>query len=75
MGSPSEARTILVIVICLLFEICDLEFLVSSANSRIKEKPFLAPMPRADVGDGKIGKGEIARYICFQTMVYKEAKN
>ena len=28
----------------------------------------------ADVGDGKIGKGEIACYICFQTMVYKEAK-
>jgi hypothetical protein len=27
VGSPSEARTILVIVICLIFEICDLEFL------------------------------------------------
>jgi hypothetical protein len=29
----------------------------------------------AEVGDGKIGKGEIACYICVQTMVYKEAKN
>ena len=27
VGSPSEARTILVIVICLIFEICDLKFL------------------------------------------------
>ena len=28
VGSPSEARTILVIVICLIFVICYLEFLV-----------------------------------------------
>jgi hypothetical protein len=26
-------------------------------------------------GDGKIGQGEIARFICFQTMVYKETQN
>gem|GEM_PF-2335349 len=31
MGSPSEARTILVIVICLIFVICYLEFLVTLA--------------------------------------------
>jgi hypothetical protein len=35
----------------------------------------LAPIPSPDVGDGQIGKGEIAHYICFQAMVYKEAKN
>jgi hypothetical protein len=27
---------------------------IPPANSRIKEKPFLAPMPRVDVEDGKI---------------------
>jgi hypothetical protein len=27
VGGPSEARTIFVIVICLIFEICDLKFL------------------------------------------------
>ncbi len=31
MGSPREARTILVIVICLIFVICYLEFLVTLA--------------------------------------------
>jgi hypothetical protein len=31
VGSPSEARTILVIVICLIFDICDLEFSVTLA--------------------------------------------
>ena len=29
VGSPSEARTILVIVICLIFVICYLEFLIT----------------------------------------------
>jgi hypothetical protein len=27
VGSPSQARTILVILICLIFVICDLEFI------------------------------------------------
>jgi hypothetical protein len=48
---------------------------IPPANSRIKEKPFLAPIASADVGDGKAGKGEIACYICFQTMVYKVTNN
>jgi hypothetical protein len=48
---------------------------ISPANSHIKEKPFLVSIPSADDGDGKTGKGELACYICFQTMVYKEAKN
>ena len=34
VGSSSEARTILVIVICLIFAICDLEFLVTPADCR-----------------------------------------
>jgi hypothetical protein len=48
---------------------------IPPANSPIKEKPFLEPIPCVDEGEGKIRKGEIASYICFQTMVYKEAKN
>jgi hypothetical protein len=38
VGSPSEARTILVIVICLIFDICDLEFLVTPADCRKRGK-------------------------------------
>ena len=43
VGSPSEARTILVIVICLIFAICDLEFLVTSADCRKRGKSMQAP--------------------------------
>jgi hypothetical protein len=34
VGSPSEARTILVIVICLIFDICDLEFIFLQYSSK-----------------------------------------
>jgi hypothetical protein len=44
-------------------------------SSRLTHFHFLTPIASPDVGDGKIGKGEIACYICLQTMVYKEAKN
>ena len=56
MGSPSEARTISVIVICpstwlrvvglsnhLIFDICDLEFLVTSAGYRKRGKTIRVP--------------------------------
>jgi hypothetical protein len=42
VGSPSEARTISVIVICLLFEICDLEFLVTPTDCRKRGKSIEA---------------------------------
>ena len=47
VGSPSEARTILVIVICLIFVICDLEFSVTPGDSRIKERPLKPPQGAA----------------------------
>ena len=47
MGSPSEARTILVIVICLIFDICDLEFLVTPADCRKGERPLKSPQGAA----------------------------
>jgi hypothetical protein len=47
VGSPSEARTILVIVICLLFEICDLEFLVTTADCLKWVKTIEAPQAAA----------------------------
>ncbi|MDH3852729.1 MAG: hypothetical protein OEV09_16895, partial [Deltaproteobacteria bacterium] len=40
----SEARTILVIVICLIFVICDLEFLVTSADFPMKERRQMPPL-------------------------------
>jgi hypothetical protein len=74
MGSPNEARTILVIVICpsiwlrvvslsnhLLFEICDLEFLVTSTDC-LKGERLLKPPHGAVQG----------RVLRVQVLYYKE---
>ena len=55
---------ILVIVICLIFDICDLEFLVTSADFRVKER---RQMPPLEVAQSRVLRARL--FYCLWAVI------
>ena len=58
---------ILVIVICLIFAICDLEFLVTSADCRKRGKSKQAPSGGSPK-PAPLGPDSLLLQVCFETV-------